>query len=168
MDIRSLKQGSWLSLQTGRPTTGQASYSSDAHCHQPLHSTPEVELPNATSQKILHYNLRQIQLHQMSLQSQTHQMPCQNQSPHIDYKHYYKHRELIHFVNALPSLYQMAKHQTMKPIFFYTSRDYCMNMLQIQTRSSWLLSYLKHGNTQCSWKHMTCLVTRELLPLTTL
>ena len=27
------------------------------------------------------------------------------------------------FLNALPSIYQMAKHQDMKLIFFYTSRD---------------------------------------------
>ena len=25
----------------------------------------------------------------------------------------------------------------------------------IQTKNSWLLSYLKHGNTQCLWKDMT-------------
>ena len=31
------------------------------------------------------------------------------------------------------------------------------------TKNSWLLSYLKHGNTQCWWKCMTNLVTRELL-----
>ena len=53
-------------------------------------------------------------------------------------------------------------------IFFYTSRDYCINMSWLQTRSSWLLSYLKHGNTQCLWKHMTNMVTRELLTYTAL
>ena len=42
------------------------------------------------------------------------------------------------------------------------------NMSSIQTRHSWLLSYLKHENTQCSWKHMTNLVTRELLTRTAL
>ena len=124
-----------------------------------LHSTPEIGLPYATKQKISLYNLKQIQLHQIFIKSQTHQMPLQNCSPRIDYKHYYRCREQTPSVNASPSIYEMAKHQIMKLI----SRDYCINMSQIQTRSSWLLSYLKHGNTQCSWKHMTNLVTRELL-----
>ena len=46
----------------------------------------------------------------------------------IDYKHYYKCKEPTHFVNAFPSIYQMAKHQNMKLIFFYTSSNYCINM----------------------------------------
>ena len=54
----------------------------------------------------------------------------------------------------------MEKHQNMELISFHTSRDYCINMSQIQTKSSWLLSYQNHGNTQCSWKHMTNLVTQ--------
>ena len=56
----------------------------------------------------------------------------------------------------------MSKHLSngkalnMKLISFYTIKDYCINMSQIQTRSSWLLSYQKCGeNIQCLWKHMT-------------
>ena len=41
-----------------------------------------------------------------------------------------------------------GKHQNRTLIPFYTSKDYCISMSQIQTRSSWLLSYQKHGNTQ--------------------
>ena len=119
------------------------------------HSTPEVELHNATKQKISLYTLRQIQLHQIFLKSQTHQMLHQNCSLRIDYKHYYRCREQIPSVNTSPSVYQMEKHQNMKLIFFYTAKDYCVNMSWIQTRNSWLLSYPKHGDTQCLWKHMT-------------
>ena len=128
-----------------------------------LHFKPEVELPNTTAQKISLYNLRCIQLHEIFIKSQTHQMPLQKCLPRTDYKHYCRCREQMPSGNACPNIYQMEKHQTMELISFYTSRDYFINMSQIQTRSSRLLSYLKHGNTQYSWKHMTKLVTRELL-----
>ena len=55
-----------------------------------------------------------------------------------------------HSINVFPSSYQMEKHQNMKLISFYISRDYCINMSWIQTKISWLMSYQKHGNTQCS------------------
>ena len=82
-------------------------------------------------------------------------MPHQNCSPRTDYKHYCRCKEQIPSVNASPNIYQMEKHRNMKLISFYTSRNYCKNMSQIQTKSSWLLPYQNHGNTQYSWKHMT-------------
>ena len=115
------------------------------------HSIPKVELHNATWQKASLHTLRQIELHQILLQSHTHQM------------HYYRCREQIHSSKAPPITYQTEKHQNMKLSSFSTSNDYCINMSWTKTRSSWLLSYLKHGNTQCSWNHMTNMVIRELL-----
>ena len=96
-----------------------------------------------------------------------HAQHCSH-SPKIDYKHYYICREQIHSVNASPSIYQMEKQPNMKLISSYTWMHYSINMSWIQTISSWLLSYLKHVNTQCLRKHMTNLVTRELLTHTAL
>ena len=114
------------------------------------HSTSEVELPNATSQKILLYNLRWIQLHQISLQSQTHQRPCQYHSPQIDYKHYYKCREPIHFVNAFPIIYQMAKYQNMKLVFFYTS------FLALGIPKAWKYTVLMQAHDKLGHQGATC------------
>ena len=81
----------------------------------------------------------------------------------IDYMHYYRCRGQAHSVSIFPSIYQIEKLQNMRLISFCTSKDCCINMLQIQTRSSWLLSYQKHRSIKCWWKFMTYVVTRELL-----
>ena len=82
--------------------------------------------------------------------SWTHQIPCQNHLPMINDKHYYRCREWIHIVSTSLNAYQTEKHQNMKLISFYTAKDYCKKMSQIQTRNSWLLSYQNHWNTQWS------------------
>ena len=48
-------------------------------------------------------------------------------------------------------------------LFLSTLKDYYINMSWIQTRNCWPLSYQKLGSTWCSWKHVTHLVTKELL-----
>ena len=65
-------------------------------------------------------------------------------------QNYYRCRGQIPSVNTSPNIYQMEKHQNMKLISSYMSKDYSINMSWIQTRSSWPLSYLKHRKTQCS------------------
>ena len=55
------------------------------------------------------------------------------------------------------------KAQNMRLTSFSVLKDYYINTLDIQTRNSWPLSYQNLGNTQCLWKYMTNLVTKELL-----
>ena len=64
-----------------------------------------------------------------------------------NYKHLYRCRGQIPSVNASPCIYQMEKDPNMKADLFLHVKDYCINMSQIHTGSSWLLSYLKYGNT---------------------
>ena len=68
-----------------------------------------------------------------------------------------------HSASASPNINQMEKPQSMRLISFSMSKDYYINISQIQTRNSWPLSYQKLGSTQCSWKHMTNPFTKELL-----
>ena len=77
-------------------------------------------------------------------------------------RHYYKCREQIHSLNASPNVCQTEKHPNTILISSYMWKAYSTNISCIQTKNSWLLSYLNHGNTQSLWKHMTNLVTREL------
>ena len=67
------------------------------------------------------------------------------------------------FYKCIPNIYQTEKPQSMRLTSFSTLKDYYINMAWIQTRNSWPLSYQKLGSTQCLWKHMTNLVTKELL-----
>ena len=126
------------------------------------HSNPEVELHNATTEDLtLQPKTDTVTPDITKVTDIPDVMPKQLTEDRLQALQ--QMQRTASFCKCISKHLSNRKHPNMKLISPYMSQDYSINMSQIQTRSSWPLSYLKHGNTQCLWKHMTNLVTRELL-----